>query len=71
MTLLPSHYPLEELQASGGAGLPAIMLRAAASAGPQAAAEIRGFLALKGVDLSGEQQTKTRYALDFFAGEAK
>jgi hypothetical protein len=45
--------------------------RTTSTAAFQAAAEIRGFLALKGVDLSGEQQTKTRYALDFFAGEAK
>jgi hypothetical protein len=35
----------------------------------QAAAEARAFLASKGVDLSGEQQTKTRTALEFFANE--
>jgi hypothetical protein len=33
----------------------------------QVAAETRAYLALKGVDISGEQQTKTRKALDFFA----
>jgi hypothetical protein len=33
----------------------------------QAAAETRAFLAGRGIDLSGEQQTKTRKALDFFA----
>jgi hypothetical protein len=33
----------------------------------QAAAETRAFLASKGVDLSGEQQTKTKTALDFFS----
>ena len=33
----------------------------------QVAAEGRIFLAGKGVDLFGEQQTKTRKALDFFA----
>jgi hypothetical protein len=33
------------------------------------AAETRGFLAAQGVDLSGEQQTKTKTALQFFAGE--
>ena len=33
----------------------------------QVAAESRIFLAGKGVDLFGEQQTKTRKALDFFA----
>jgi hypothetical protein len=35
----------------------------------QAAAEARAFLASKGVDLSGEQQTKTKTALEFFANE--
>jgi hypothetical protein len=33
----------------------------------QVAAEARAFLAGRGVDLSGEQQTKTRKALDFFS----
>jgi hypothetical protein len=36
----------------------------------QAAAESRGFLASKGIDLSGEQQTKTKTALEFFAKSA-
>jgi hypothetical protein len=35
------------------------------------AAEARAFLAEKGVDLLGEQQTKTRTALDFYARELK
>jgi hypothetical protein len=35
----------------------------------QVAAESRAFLASKGVDLSGEQQTKTKTALEFFARE--
>ena len=35
----------------------------------QVAAEARAFLAQKGVDLSGEQQTKTKTALEFFANE--
>ena len=35
----------------------------------QVAAEARAFLAQKGVDLSGEQQTKTKTALEFFADE--
>ena len=35
----------------------------------QAAAEARAFLASRGVPLSGEQQTKTRTALEFFARE--
>ena len=33
----------------------------------QVAAELRAFLAGRGVDISGEQQTKTRKALDYFA----
>jgi hypothetical protein len=35
----------------------------------QVAAEARMFLAGHGVDLSGEQATKTKRALEFFAGE--
>jgi len=35
----------------------------------QAAAELRAFLARRNVDVSGEQQTKTRKALSFFAQE--
>src|SRR4051812_6297522 len=35
----------------------------------QVAAEARVYLTKHGVDLSGEQQTKTRTALEFFAGE--
>jgi hypothetical protein len=34
----------------------------------QAAAEARVFLTAQGVDLSGEQETKTRKALEFFSG---
>jgi hypothetical protein len=33
----------------------------------QVAAELRAFLATRGIDLSGEQETKTRKALDYFA----
>jgi hypothetical protein len=33
----------------------------------QAAAETRAYLAGRGVDLSGEQETKTRRALEFFS----
>jgi hypothetical protein len=36
----------------------------------QAAAETRAYLLGRGVDLSGDQQTKTRAALDFFRAEA-
>ena len=35
----------------------------------QMAAEARAYLGTRGVDLEGEQQTKTRTALDFFAHE--
>lgn len=35
----------------------------------QAAAELRAYLAGKGLDLTGEQQTKTRTALEFFSAE--
>ena len=35
----------------------------------QAAAELRAFLAARGLAVSGEQQTKTKTALEFFAAE--
>jgi hypothetical protein len=35
--------------------------------GFQVAAELRAFLAERGVDLYGEQQTKTRAALEYFS----
>ncbi|HWI23144.1 MAG TPA: hypothetical protein VNT22_11105, partial [Baekduia sp.] len=35
----------------------------------QVAAEARAYLSESGIDLSGEQQTKTRTALEFFAGQ--
>ena len=35
----------------------------------QVATEVRVFLTKEGVDLSGEQETKTRKALEFFSGE--
>jgi hypothetical protein len=35
----------------------------------QVAAETRAYLSRLGVDLFGEQQTKTRTALEFFAGQ--
>jgi hypothetical protein len=37
----------------------------------QVAAEARAFLAGRGVDLEGEQETKTRKALEFFAAELR
>jgi hypothetical protein len=36
----------------------------------QAAAESRAFLTRRGVDLAGEQETKTKKALEFFAGRS-
>lgn len=35
----------------------------------QAAAELRAFLTVKGLDLSGEQQTKTKSALEYFSAQ--
>ena len=35
----------------------------------QVAAEVRAFLVERGIDLSGEQETKTRKALEYFAAE--
>jgi hypothetical protein len=43
--------------------------RAATNEAFQVAAETRAFLAQRGVDLSGEQETKTRKALEYFARE--
>ena len=37
----------------------------------QVAAETRAFLAAKGVELGGEQQTKTRTALEFFSRQMR
>lgn len=39
--------------------------------GFQVAAEVRAFLTGRGIDLSGEQQTKTKAALDFFAADLR
>lgn len=43
--------------------------RAATNEVFQVAAETRAYLTGRGVDLSGEQETKTRKALEYFAGE--
>jgi len=45
--------------------------RAATNEAFQVAAEARAFLGSQGVDLSGEQQTKTKKALEYFAGTLK
>jgi hypothetical protein len=37
----------------------------------EAAAETRAFLTTQGVDVAGEQQTKTKTALEFFAAELR
>ena len=42
--------------------------KCAPSEGVQVAAETRAYLAERGVNLSGEQQTKTRTALEYFSG---
>jgi hypothetical protein len=45
--------------------------RAETSEAFQVAAEVRGFLSARGIDVSGEQQTKTRKALTYFAKQLK
>jgi hypothetical protein len=45
--------------------------RAATGDAFQVAVEAREYLAKKGIDLSGEQQTKTKKALEYFAGTLK
>jgi len=45
--------------------------RAATNEAFQVAAEARAFLGSRGIDLSGEQQTKTKKALEYFAGALK
>jgi len=53
-----------------GSRIVELSAKAAPSDAFQAAAELRAFLAGKGLDVSGEQQTKTKTALEFFAAEA-
>jgi hypothetical protein len=45
--------------------------RAATNEAFQVAAEARAFLGSQGIDLSGEQETKTKKALEYFAGALK
>jgi hypothetical protein len=45
--------------------------RAATNEAFQVAAEARAFLGGQGIDLSGEQETKTKKALEYFAGALK
>ena len=51
-----------------GSRLLELSTRCAPSEAFEVAAEVRGFLADRGVDLSGAQETKTRKALQYFAG---
>jgi hypothetical protein len=44
-----------------------LSLKCAPNEAFQVAAESKAFLAGRGVDLTGEQQTKTKNALDFFS----
>jgi hypothetical protein len=53
--------------ASSGRVAPASHSGCAPAEGFQVAAETRAFLAEQGVDLSGEQQTKTKTALQYFS----
>ena len=50
-----------------GSRLLELSTRCAPSDAFQAAAEVRAYLAGRGIDLSGEQETKTRKALTYFA----
>ena len=50
-----------------GSRLLELSTRCAPTEAFEIAAELRAFLADRGVDLSGEQQTKTRKALEYFA----
>jgi hypothetical protein len=45
--------------------------RAATNEAFQVAAEARAYLTREGIDLSGEQETKTKKALEYFAGTLK
>jgi hypothetical protein len=53
-----------------GARVLELSTRCATTEAFQVAAETRAFLATRGIDLTGEQQTKTRKALEFFARTA-
>jgi hypothetical protein len=52
-----------------GSRIVELSAKSAPSEAFQAAAELRAFLAAKGLDVSGEQQTKTKTALEFFSAE--
>jgi len=54
-----------------GSRLLELSTRTTTSEAFQAAAELRAYLGERGVDLTAEQETKTRKALRFFAGDAE
>ena len=56
---------MDGVHQQGGASPP--QSGCAPAEGFQVAAETRAFLAAQGVDLSGEQQTKTKTALEYFS----
>ena len=56
------HYP-------DGSRILELSTKCAPSEALQVAGETRAFLAERGVDLSGEQQTKTKTALEYFAAQ--
>ena len=51
-----------------GSRLLELSTRCAPTEAFEVAAEVRGYLVARGVDLTGEQETKTRKALEYFAG---
>ena len=55
------------MRAAGTGPMGAAHSGCAPAEGFQVAAETRAFLAEQGVDLSGEQQTKTKTALEYFS----
>jgi len=71
LKFLPEGYPrkmvVELWFYPDGSRIIELSTKCAPSEAFQVAAETRGFLAGKGVDLFGKQETKTRTALDFFS----
>jgi hypothetical protein len=78
--VMPGLPPARRLNLSSAVGAPPsvpyygsvgrmleLSTKCAPSAGFQVAAETRAFLASRGIDLSGEQQTKTKTALEYFS----
>jgi len=51
-----------------GSRIVELSTKCAPNEGMQVAAEMRAFLAERGIETTGEQQTKTRTALEHFAG---